>query len=391
MAMGVAYELRSSTAALTASLPGPIRRAVDLERALQLERKLAWQIFRLSRSTGLGELSNVPSLASAVRVAEAARSQGVPEAVTQRVRAAFERFESLAIEHCGDRAGMLSMVTGLAHGRSDSVELRVRKALFRGNAHVWGIQAERLVRTLIAEPNGPNGETLRTCLISGNLGLRGLRRCEPMVISSWLTLSPVEAARLGAVNAGPGGEPTTAPPFELLTDFCSPNLPSPAQVPSKSGRVEVEMLIPVTGRAGALDLYLAQAGPTAGDARVVGSGAGMFVSVPTEEVIIELLVPAGYTSPATARVALFGRRHHPEQAAEERAYDLLPQRANVAYLGRLPVPPSIDHVPRHGEVVRHVLERKGHWGREFDMYRCYVQYPVLHTCIVLRVDGTRPA
>lgn len=377
----VAFELQSATGDLVASLPGPVRRAVDLERTLHLERKLAWQVFRLSRSSSLSELANVPSLPSALRVIDAGRAQGVPEPIVQRVRAAFERFENLAVDHCGDRAGMLSMVTGLTHGRSEGVELRVRKGLFRGNAHVWGIRADRQVRTLIYEPGGPGEETLRAVLISGNLGLQGLRRSEPLVISSWLSVSPVQSGNLAHAA------PASTPKFELLPQFCSPNLPEVSHVPNKLGMVEAEMLIPVTGRTGALSLYLTQSSPTAGDARTAGAGAGMFISVPAAEVVNELLVPAGYTSPATARVALFGRRHHPERAGEERTYDLLPQSVPVTYLGRSTRAAPIDGVPRHAEVVQHVLERDRLLGREFDIYRCRVRYPVLHTFVVLRVDG----
>jgi hypothetical protein len=377
-------DLQGSVRDLIRSLPESIRRAVDLERSLRLERKLAWQVFRLSRATGLSEVGNIPSLSSALRVSEAAKARGVPGPVLERFLAAFERFENFAIEQCGDRAGLLSMVSGLTHGQSEGVDLRVRKAFFRASAHLWGLQADVQVRTLIYEPSGPNDETLKGVMVSGSLGLQGLRRSEPLTISSWLNPAPMEAAE---------GQPTTngeqqlTPQYELLRDFCSPNLPDVTHVPGKAGMVETEMLIPAAGRAGALTIYLTQASPTAGDARKGGAGAGMFISIPAGEIITEILVPAGYTSPASARVAVFGRRHHPERVFEERAIDLLPQRENAMYLGRLASSPGIDSAPRHHEAVRQVLDQRGLLGRQWDIYRCRVQYPQMHTLVVMRVDG----
>jgi hypothetical protein len=378
----VMEDLQRAVRNLTDSVPETIRRAVDLERALRLERKLAWQIFRLSRSTGLSEVGNIPSLGSALRVCDAARARGVPDPVLERFKAAFERFENFAIDQCGDRAGLLSMVSGLTHGQSESVDLRVRKSLFRSNAHVWGLQADVQVRTLIYEPGGPNGQTLRGTLVSGSLGLQGLRRSEPLTICSWLAPSPLDVP-----EDGKPGPKTLTPQFDLLREFCSANLPGVSHVPGSAGVIETEMLIPAAGRAGAVNLYLTQASPTAGDARQTGAGAGMFVSIPAAEVVVELLVPAGYTSPATARVAVFGRRHHPERVFEERAIDLLPQRENAMYLGSMVSSPPIDSAPRHQEVVRHVLGKLGLSGTQFDVYRCRVQYPQMHTLVVMRVDG----
>src|SRR3954470_19971530 len=76
---GALGDLQVATGTLIEQLPETIRRAVDLERTLQVDRKLAWQIFRLSRSSGLGELENVPTRAPVQRVIEAARALGVQD------------------------------------------------------------------------------------------------------------------------------------------------------------------------------------------------------------------------------------------------------------------------------------------------------------------------
>jgi hypothetical protein len=188
-------------------------------------------------------------------------------------------------------------------------------------------------------------------------------------------------AAAGTVKQGPTSQ------FELLREYCSASLPDITHVPGTAGVVDTEMLVPAAGRAAAVTLYLTHTSPVVANARKSGAGAGMFISVPAAEVINEMLVPVGDTSPPTARVAVFGRRHHPERVFEERAIDLLPQRENALYLGRMTNSPPIDVAPRHQEVVRHVLEKLGLQGQQFDVYRCRVQFPQMHTLVVMRVDG----
>ncbi|MBL8999640.1 MAG: hypothetical protein JNK25_00725 [Phycisphaerae bacterium] len=389
-AKDVMINLQASMKELITALPGTIRRAVDLERALGLEKKLAWQAFRLSRGTGVGELVNIPSLASAARLSEAALARGVPSVVVEQVSAAFERFESLVADHCGDRACLLSMVSGLGYERRDRTEVRVRRAHFRSSAHLWGVQARAQVRTLIYLPDGPNGKTLEAILVSGNVGLQGMRRGEPVTISSWLSsLHKPGLGEAGHADDLGGAGPGPTPGFELLTPFCSETLPEMRHVPVRSGVMETEMVIPSAGRVGALTLYLSQRSATEGDARERGAGGGMFVSVPVEEIMIELLVPAGLTEPATARVAVYGRRHHPERVFEERRVDLLAQRESVSTFGPNDRAPGVECSPRHQEAVRFVLAKYGLTGTCFDVYRCRVKFPVLHTLVVIRVDPIR--
>jgi hypothetical protein len=378
-------ELRAALHDLLAGLPEAIRRAVDVERTLRLEKKLAWQVFRLSRSTGLEEVGNVPSLVSASRLVAAARERGASDEVLNRVSNAFERFESFAVEQCGDRAGLVSLISGLTHERSESFELRERRSLFRSNAHVWGLQARAQLRTFIYKPSAPREGLYRTVAVSGNVGLQGLRRGEPMSISSWFSMTPgttPTGAEVGTAAAAAGNAE-----FELLKEFCSDPLPEQREVVTENGMVEVEMVIPPAGRSGAVTVYSTQTTPSPGDPHRVNPFAGMFISVPTAEIVTDLLIPAGATDPTTARVSVFGRRHHPEQVFRERRQDLLPQRERVVHYGPNDVVPAIESSPQHGAAVHEVMRRHGLHGLPFDLYRCRVLYPVLHSLIVVRINS----
>jgi len=381
-------DLRSALQDLLTGLPEMIRRAVDVERTLRLDKKLAWQIFRLSRSTGLEEVGNVPALGSAHRLIAAARERGASEEVLGRVSAAFERFENFAVEQCGDRAGLVSLISGLTHERSESFELRERRSLFRSNAHVWGLQARAQLRTVIYKPPAPGETQYRSVQVSGNIGLQGLRRGEPMSISSWFSMTPGTAPSTTGVQASaPAGGNSE---FELLKEFCSDPLPEQREVVTENGMVEVEMVIPPAGRSGAVTVYSTQTTSSPGDPHRVSPFAGLFISVPTAELVTDLLIPVGATDPTTARVSVFGRRHHPEQVFRERRQDLLPQRERVVHFGPHDVVPAIESAPAHAAAVNEVMRRHGVSGLPFDLYRCRVLYPVLHSLIVMRINSAAP-
>jgi hypothetical protein len=95
------------------------------------------------------------------------------------------------------------------------------------------------------------------------------------------------------------------------------------------------------------------------------------------------------SDPATARFCAYGRRTHPERVYDERPADLLPIRENVSYFGSTDTVPAMEGSPNHAEAVHSVLERHGWLGARFDIYRCRVPFPVLHTLLCLNVDAAR--
>src|SRR6185436_6662818 len=115
-------ELQVSLSELLTAIPSPIRRAVDLERSLHLDKKLAWQVFRLANTTSLAEAVNVPAAPSVRRLLEAARRRKVPRETVDRVAAAFERFEELVVRHAGDREGLNTLLSSTSSGKNDQYE-----------------------------------------------------------------------------------------------------------------------------------------------------------------------------------------------------------------------------------------------------------------------------
>lgn len=385
-AAAVMQELRASLAELLGRLPGRLARAVDVERALSINKKLAWQVFRIVNSEALGDIANVPSAAAAGTLLAAARKRKVPPAVLERISRALERFEEFALAQADDRAGLVTLVSGLSAGPSDAYEINVRKAAFRANAHLWGTKVEMQVRTAISFPKPAPAQVEDVALVIADLGLQRLRESDSLSMVRWFRTGDSPNNELA--GAPPGVPTPKQHAVDLMHEFCTHPLPQMVPKTSVLGGVETELVIP-TGRAGAVTIYSSQLHENAEPTPHAFYDGRLFVTIPVATVVWELMVPAGLTDPSTARIVAYGRRAHPEHVYDERKADLLPQREIVSYLGALADVPPIPHAPRHGDAVRSVLQKHGWLGTRFDVYRCRIQYPMLHTLLCIRVDSAR--
>lgn len=380
-AAGAMQELGQALSGLLASLPEPVERAIDVERALEVDKKLAWQVFRLARDQTPAEIGRVPASRSVKRLLAAAKRRQVPGAIADRVREAFEGFEAFASAHAGDREVLASMVRGLDPGLDEQEEERLRRTLFRGNAQVWGLRMRQIVRSIIFLPPGSDGAARGEIMLSAHIGLEQMRPDSHAAMISWARPTPL-----------PGEEDTAdvSPSFCLHKEFCSRPLPKMRSRPGVRNRVEAELVLPSVGRKGAATLYTSHALTDVQPEAQTRFETNNLFCVPVEHAVFDLLVPAGWTDPATARAACYGRRYHPEHVFERRDEDLLPQSVPIEHLGRFgATSPEVAGAPRHPEAVASVLREAGHADAAFDVYRSRVAYPVLHTMLHLRVD--RPA
>lgn len=390
-AAGVLAELGASLRGLLGHLSTPAHRAVDVQGALGLDRKLAWQVFKLAHAAHpLAEADKVPARRSMERLLGAAQSVA-PLPVVDRVSAAFDRFEAFVAAQGEDRAGFASMVSGLGIEANPQADLKVRKALFRGNAHVWGVRASTLVRTWVFRPL-PGPEHLGDAVyISGSIGLQRVRRGAPLTFNSFMHVSddPASPVTDNKERAQPSDVPRTIQGVKVLTEYSTQPLPLMVPRADPVGDDETELVFPALGRAEAVTLYTSQLvrGSIVGEQSQYSSN--VLVSIPTETLVNEILVPEGMTDPATGRAAVYGRRLAVERVIERRPEDLLPQRESVAFFRALDGLPSVPEAPRHTDAVRHVLGTLGWQGTRFDVYRCRVEYPVLHTLVHVAADTVR--
>lgn len=382
-AIEVLGEIRAAFADLLADLPPPMDRPVDLEQALGLDKKLAWQVVRVAQSAQpLGEVHNLPARSSVRRLLEAARKRRVSMRVIDRLETAFARFDQFALVHAGSRDDLVSVLNGLGGRKDAQYEVKVRKAHFKTTSHFWGIHARLLVRTSIfhAKP-GP-------AYIEDSVLIQAMIDLERVRISSATDLVMMMRTRS---EPGSADAPALTPvrhPAELLDEFSTG--PRPEITPNEAGGAgnESRLRLP-PGRTGAATLYSMQLHECLSNSVQTDYYGRTFVTIPAERLVWELMLPVGWTQPTTVRAGMYACRQHPEQAFAERAEDLAPQQESVEYLGAFDSAPSLQGSLRHADAVRHVLSRLGWTDTRYDVYRCTVQYPMLHTMVALRVDAAK--
>lgn len=81
----------------------------------------------------------------------------------------------------------------------------------------------------------------------------------------------------------------------------------------------------------------------------------------------------------------------PERSTQLNFEECEPLDGEVCYLGQHHAPPPLEGSPRHHEAVgAFLLEKSRGWSHQlFDIYRCTVAYPILHSMVVLRESMRR--
>ncbi len=378
--LAVLTRLRASFGVLLESCPSPIHSTGDLQRVLGLDKALAWQVLRVGTVVDPIEAApDVPTRSALERVLRAADSAGVPRLVTTEIRTSFETFDSLVERHASDRGQFDAMARGL-RTEAAQVHTKERRAAYRGNMAVWGVQAQTHYNLSIFH-TGATGVSEDCVQVVGYLKLRKLRAsASGHVIGRRSTWSTVEDGH---------GLPTPLErrTIDILEPFSTTPLPNLRTVEVEEGKLETRFEIDVVGRAGEVSYFVRDVSRSIGPMPQPWWGSISLSRVPTETAIIDVLVPVGWSNPRTARVETFGNLRSVDRAWARNDDDRLPVIEEIVHMGSTLDLMRTPHVPSCPEIVRTVLEGLGWTRTSFDIYRCVVQYPILCAGVATRIDA----
>lgn len=361
--------------------PGEIARATDLQHALSIRAPLAWQVFRLARSTSaLGCVSYAPLPDAMAGVFEAARRARWPKAEVEGAERAYLAFEEFVKRHAGDRGTFDGMVSGLAGGSNEQVEVKARRAAYRASAQLWGMQSAVTYRCLIASVTTEGAPSI-SAIIQGTRGARALRPGRSLPICRRTITMTMADESIPEITPEPKGT-------GLLEDFCSANL---SRVTTKRrGSVAHDFIeLSGVGLTAETDVFLFTKFGMGLDDTEPTIGLTSMIRVPTECFIADLLVPAGSMDPETAAVRVCGCLEDVSAAENAEPEYVLPSSHRAVHLGRSLDALLCKELPRCPELLRFVLRDLGRSREEFDLIRCRVMYPTLHTCVGLDVRRNR--
>jgi len=382
----VVRELRSALAAVVEGVRPPVARAADLKRALNLGQTLAWALFNAATSADARGLpSLMPRRRGMERFLEAAQRNGVPPEAIARARATFERFEASVARHAGSRETFGAMVAGLGEGSGEegiSSELKHKRAAFRANSVLWGRQTRAFCAASIVHPSQTPGR-MDTINIAGMAGLHRTQRAAPLhtVVRAWRWATPPDPEPTGPValdprEGGPGS-------LHLLRDFCSQPLPEFRLLEEREGYRSYELVSEGLGASAELtyffgDVYLGDGVPPG---TAPGAEVTLFktVDIPMQTYLGHMIVHRSLWGTRPPIVRIYAAP--PDGSREFRDRDVLPLTERAEYLGDGIDAARTPLLPRLGEMLEYAMERMGWKGEEFRVFRCRVDYPVMHTRI----------
>jgi hypothetical protein len=106
---------------------------------------------------------------------------------------------------------------------------------------------------------------------------------------------------------------------------------------------------------------------------------------PAEMQVVDLLVPRGWSDPATAAVSITENNRYTLWAPGCQAHRL-PFEGQAEYLGTRLEALYTRAIPRYADIVAEQFRSLGWADTTFDLYRCTVPYPALHSAIHLSVE-----
>ena len=387
----VLQRLRTTLAAVVAGIPSSVSKPAELQRALKIDMKLSCKIFKVIAASGsMAAGPHVPGGSALRTFLTAAGKAGVREPLLAAAAQAAGDFERLVTSHAGDRDAFDSMICGLAT-EDDAVQITLqnRRAAFRAQRHIFGLQARVQVKCMIVQPaNDPR--MLDLVQISGYLSLRQLRTDTPLMISRARltnddgTVRQVRREPLDPVSDQEAGN-------ALLREFCSQPLPEYRTVQSVPGTVCGELVSKGVGKQAAITCLeghlIRGAVPRYRDETNHVGANNAKIRIPCEALILDLLVHEDAFG--TIQPIGFSCAEHLGEVTNPGACEewlRLEPRESVAYLGKGPSVLYSAGFPRHAELGQYVFDRLGWDAERFDVYRCRVEYPVLPSTVVMAFE-----
>lgn len=384
-------ELQSAMLSLVqGASPVEVRRAADVERALGVDRKLCWQVYRIATASNpLAAGTNVPARVSVERLLKVAERRRVSPITIAGVSRAFERFERLVAQHADSREEFDALIAAALPDEHDKMSFASREAIYHAARNIRGVTMQTGLISQILYPSKHAPDMLDVANMIGYLGLRRIRRG-----------APIECTALVVGNANPAvqtvdGRPVTDTADIMLEEFCS--VPTPTMAPHPGGeQMRFTLEGEDVGTQAAVDSVFARVMPAfrsryATPERAT-TGLAHATDAPSRWQVIDLLYFEGVL---------------PAQDPEARVYDVIPHGVirrypdptrdidrvvfdpSVRYMGRGLESFRCSHAPRYMDMIQHICSKRGWDASRLHGYRVEIEYPVYswQTVLALRLPN----
>jgi hypothetical protein len=386
-------EVQVAVAELIAAVPvegKSIRRAASLQRALGIDRKLAWQIFKLTTvddPVAAGLL--IPRKMSVAKVLQHARDRALPTEVLTRATDSFAAYDQLVARTAGDREVFDSMLSGIARDGTDPLDLFHKRAAVRAATHFLGVHAEAMLKTWIFHPSA-DGIHFDTVNLSALVGLKRLRLGAPLMIARPRLATddgvPAAARRMPLDEAA-----AEKYGINLLEAFSTSPIPTFELRQTKDGATDVLLTGGQLGQASASTCVVGDYQRavftrfrTPGN---LTASIGSLIRTPCERLIYDMVVAQGTFGPIQPSVKVYS-----DHDGESRftAGTVLGVRETVRLIASGLRGINLPEVPNYSKIMAYTLDKLGWRADDFEVYRCIVDYPILPSSVAIVFDLNDP-
>jgi len=375
--------LRAALAVLLDALNLSEVPALELARALRLDKSLGWKINHLSAARDVATLREyMPGNAGWDIFLSATRKAGADPKLISAVRSSVGAFHDLVERHAGDAATFGMLVGGLGGAGAQRVELAHRRQLFQGASYVWGIQVRVLLHVhFVAVAEDP--ARLDCAILRGLLDVRRLRRDSVCVLGPYHLLTDsgdIMQAALRPVDPDYGA-PGQVP---FLGKFCSQPLPEARRVRQPDGTGYDLLEVGPVGKPGSVTLITGEYSPASLSrfrSESDTSGRHMaWVRVPAESLVLDVYIDRALEAQIKPALDVLSRLEAIGAAPNPPFTVQLPISEQLEALGPAPVVRPAAVVRDYNRMIQTVCDRAGWRPEQFNVYRIHVKYPPIASC-----------
>jgi hypothetical protein len=309
------------------------------------------------------------------------------------VAEAMTAFEHLVRRHADDRGMFASMAESIREPREDLLDVKLRREYFRLASRIWGTHSRLSLRASLYVP-GPTSNVMDGVSIGGAVDVVRLRPDATLHLRSTICHGKDDQPTpFRSITPGGEGDGTEGPgggsACELLRPFCTQ--PMPELTHRRLGnQIITELRDQPLGKGGAFTYFVANrvrhfASEDDTGADVSPFESNIVIARPTTAVISDVLFYDGMFDSLKPTAAVYGNlaRLGAYQHWERTESDRLPMKVSVESLGfgTAAMRPAEFPGGRYAEMIEHICERLRLDVERFEVFRCRVEYPILHSLL----------
>jgi hypothetical protein len=368
-----------------------IRKAADVERALGMDRKLCWQVFRIATASHpLAAGANVPARVSVERLLKTAEKKQVAPEIIQGVASAFDDFERLVQSHAASRDEFDAIIATTIPEEREKLHFASREAIYHAARNIRGVTMESALMTQVLFPNKENGELLDVVSLVGHLGLRRVRR--GATIECTARILGRQSIPMTTLDGRPLAETADA----MLPEFCSD--PVPRVVAHDYGeQVRFTLEGKDVGLQAAIDSVFVGVFPAFRSRYATPdrptTGLAHWTDVPSHWQVIDLIAHEDVVPVQDPAVRVFDMVPHgpllgapgPLRDIDRVAFD-----PPCRFMGRGLESFRCRHIPQYQDMIELICAKRGWDPTHLHGYRVEIEYPVYSWQTMMAMNLRKP-